>query len=362
MTDVFVSYAHADKELCRIIVGRLRELNLDVWFDTHLDAGEPFPAQLETVARNASCILVLWSKEAVRSAWVHREAAIGLEEKKLCCGSFDRALPPEPFSTVHTIDLSDPGLAWNSEPWLRLLERIGALIQRPGLPHLSKARANGESLSGKGGVFECKSIRQLRMESGTIGWSARRIASRLVSLDYAAYENLIEEDEGTISHWEAIIRHTPESFTLLMMRLPGETSMIVGSWSAFSVSRGLFQKLKAGTATSDNLNLRSIRKIEPGEAHYLFFDNISTHPELAPSTRASSRLVRSIRQVFMRWRESGIRIKEVVGHQYADVGHDLAELYGLEKQPRIKTRYGNIYWQTGEALDERLSKRWQDGL
>ena len=361
MTDVFVSYAHANKDLCRTIVGRLRELNLDVWFDTHLNSGEPFPAQLEMVARSASCILVLWSKEAALSAWVQREAMIGLEESKLCCGSLDRTFPPKPYNTIHTIDLSDPTLAWNSEPWLRLLERIGALVQRPGLPHLSQARSFGESLAGKGSVFECKSIRQLRMENGMIGWPARRIASRLVSLDYAAYENLVEEDEGTISHWESIIKHTPELFTLLMMRLPGKSSMIVGSWSAFSVSRSLFLKLKAGTATSDNLNLRSIRKIAPGEQHYLFFDNISTHPELAPSTRASSRLVRSIRQVYRRWRESGIRIKEVVGHQYAEVGHDLAELYGLEKQPNLRTRYGDIYWQSGEALDQRVLQRWQDG-
>ena len=51
-------------------------------------------------------------------------------------------------------------------------------------------------------------------------------------------------------------------------------------------------------------------------------------------------------------------MKAVVGHQYARVGRELAELYGLKKRRQAKTRYGDIYWQTGENLDKRILKNW----
>jgi hypothetical protein len=359
MADVFVSYARQDEDRCREIVSRLRELGLDVWFDAHLETGKEFPEELQVQARSAACLLVLWSKRAAASEWVRREATLGRDQKKLCSVRLDRSDLPSSFSQTHTLDLSEPGFAWDHDPWLRLLERIGNLLQRAGLKHLAMARAAGEHLSGKGGgIFECKSIHDLRLEGGKGAWDSRRIASRLVSLDYAAYEDLVEKDEGTIRHWEAIIRRTPESFMLLIMRLPYETSMIVGSWSAFSVTKQLFDRLLTGRATSDNLTLRDIKRIRPATEHYLFFDNISTHPELSASTLASGRLVRNIGETYRQWRANGIVVKEVVGHQYARVGRDLAELYGLKKRPKAKTRYGDIYSQTGENLDKRILRDW----
>jgi len=214
MVDVFVSYARKDQERCKEIASRLEGLKLDVWFDRYLQSGIEFPSELEEKLHSAACVLVLWSEHSVRSDWVQREAAIGRSESKLCSVRLDNSDLPASFSEIHTLDLPLSGFSWGNEAWMRVLDRIGSLVHRRGLVHISQAVALGESLPSARGIFECKTIAELRLDTAK-EWESRRIASRLVSLDYAAYEDLTERDEGSISHWEAIIDFTPESWVQL---------------------------------------------------------------------------------------------------------------------------------------------------
>lgn len=357
MSHVFVSYSRKDSRRLEQMVARLKELRLDVWFDSQLKTGHKFPDQLEEKAKSAACVLVLWSQTAAKSDWVRREAAIGFVGNKLCSVRLDSADLPPQFSSIHTLDLSDPSFSWGHEPWLQLLDRIGLLVGRRDLRHFSQSLAKYENLlSEGGGHLECKTIEELRprhLDKEKEEEWPRRIARRLVSVDYATYDDLLEEDEGTIGHWAEIVDRTPESFMLLMLRLPvsGEGSMIVGSWSVFSVSEELFGRLKDGSATSDNLPPSQIGRITPGKDHYLYFDNISRRPELPDI--AGAILLQNIAITFIKWRLDGIRIREIVAHQYAKVGRRLAKKYGLEPLAK-RTRYGEIYWQSGEELDRRL--------
>jgi hypothetical protein len=125
-------------------------------------------------------------------------------------------------------------------------------------------------------------------------------------------------------------------------------------WSAFSVSEELFGRLKDGSATSDNLTLSQIEEIKRGKDHYMFFENICRRPEL--SRIAGAILQQNTEVTYIKWRLDGIRIREIVAHQYENVGRRLAKKYGLEPL-KTRTRYGEIYWQTGEELDKRLLGR-----
>jgi hypothetical protein len=135
MADVFLSYKRDDREAVEVIARQLRALELSVWFDARLIAGESFNAEIDREARAANAILVCWSPAAIRSRWVVAEAMIGFDDEKLVAcrvGDSDSFSPPAPFNAVHSPDLS----AWLTEPteaqanWRIVLARIGQLCGR----------------------------------------------------------------------------------------------------------------------------------------------------------------------------------------------------------------------------------------
>lgn len=138
MADVFISYKRDERAAVEEIAARLRALELQVWFDASLSAGESFNDEIDREARDARLILVCWSPTARESKWVKSEAMIGFEHDKLAAihiAGPDGFSPPTPFNTVHAEDLR----AWIAAPsdlhsgWRSLLRRIGKMCGRADL-------------------------------------------------------------------------------------------------------------------------------------------------------------------------------------------------------------------------------------
>jgi len=138
MADVFLSYCRHERPLVEQIAGALQELELDVWFDASMSAGETFNAEIDREARAARSILVCWSPDARDSKWVIAEAMIGFEQDKLAAcyiAGPDGFSPPTPFNASHFEDVrawlaaTDPAHAG----WKSVLRRLGKLCERPEL-------------------------------------------------------------------------------------------------------------------------------------------------------------------------------------------------------------------------------------
>jgi len=75
MSDVFISYAHADREAARKVAEALVAHGWSVWWDRIIPVGRKWDEVIEEKLDSATCVVVLWSKASVASQWVKFESA-----------------------------------------------------------------------------------------------------------------------------------------------------------------------------------------------------------------------------------------------------------------------------------------------
>jgi len=73
MSDIFISYASADREHARVLAQQLERLGWSVWWDRDIQAGKTFAGVIESEIDRARCVIVLWSNASVGSRWVRDE-------------------------------------------------------------------------------------------------------------------------------------------------------------------------------------------------------------------------------------------------------------------------------------------------
>ncbi len=133
MSDVFISYSSEDRDKITIIAEELVKLKLDVWYDRDLLSGLTYDSQIIQQLNNAKAVLTCWTPKAVGSQWVRGEAEIARNSAKLATCLLEPATLPPPFNIIQTDDLSAWAGQEDDPAWLKLLEQIGQLTDRPGL-------------------------------------------------------------------------------------------------------------------------------------------------------------------------------------------------------------------------------------
>jgi hypothetical protein len=75
MSDVFISYARADRALAEPIKAKLEGLGVAVFFDIDggIDPGEPFPVRIGDAVTETRAVLALWSPHALTREWCRKE-------------------------------------------------------------------------------------------------------------------------------------------------------------------------------------------------------------------------------------------------------------------------------------------------
>src|SRR5690348_13536461 len=106
MANIFLSYDRDDEARARSIAKLLEQTGHSVWWDRQIKGGGEFSAEIEAALAQADKVIVLWSEEAVRSAWVRDEAAVGRDTGRLVPVSIDGTQAPLGFRQFQTIDLS----------------------------------------------------------------------------------------------------------------------------------------------------------------------------------------------------------------------------------------------------------------
>ncbi len=123
MADAFLSYAREDESQARRLAAALKGRGWSVWWDRQLLTGQHFRSSIEQQLKDARCVVVLWSKASIGSAFVQDEAAEGLHEGKLLPVIIDEGVkPPIGFRGAHAADLSD----WDGQTQHEGFERFVA--------------------------------------------------------------------------------------------------------------------------------------------------------------------------------------------------------------------------------------------
>ncbi|AEF98792.1 toll/interleukin-1 receptor domain-containing protein [Methylomonas methanica] len=107
MSDIFISYASADKVQASLLAEKLSEQGWLVWWDRQIQAGQSFDEVIEEALNSAKCIIVLWSQNSTTSRWVKTEAAEGVARGILVPVLIEKVNIPLEFKRIEAADLSD---------------------------------------------------------------------------------------------------------------------------------------------------------------------------------------------------------------------------------------------------------------
>ena len=134
MSDIFISYSSKDRARAKVLAGALERQGWSVWWDRKIPPGRQFSQVIKEAMDEAKCIIVLWSKESVKSEWVQNEASEGARRKILVPALIDDVEIPFEFRRIQAARLVD----WEEKsPHLEfdtLLEALRAILDQPLLP------------------------------------------------------------------------------------------------------------------------------------------------------------------------------------------------------------------------------------
>jgi TolB-like protein len=103
---VFLSYSRPDRAWVARLVEALDAAGISVWWDSAIEGGASFSAEIERELDAADVVIVAWSASAVKSTWVRDEAGAGRDRGRLVPVQIDATMPPLGFRQFQAIDLS----------------------------------------------------------------------------------------------------------------------------------------------------------------------------------------------------------------------------------------------------------------
>ncbi|MGN6057776.1 MAG: TIR domain-containing protein [Sphingomicrobium sp.] len=146
MANIFLSYDRDDGPRARPLAALLERNGHKVWWDRAIKGGHEFGTEIEAALADADKVVVLWSSNSVKSAWVRDEAAVGRDKGCLVPATIDGTPAPLGFRQFQTIDLSK----WRGRGRSQSVEDLLNALDAPG-PEMptnpSKARRPPARLS-----------------------------------------------------------------------------------------------------------------------------------------------------------------------------------------------------------------------
>jgi hypothetical protein len=140
----FISYSSKDRAKTQKLVRLLENKGWSIWWDKKIPAGRAFDLAISKALDEAQCVVVLWSKNSIRSDWVWEEAEEARKRKILVPAVIDSVKIPFGFRRIQTVDLSRWRGTESSSNFVNLSKAIEALTHLP-----SKSRKKSEKKIAK---------------------------------------------------------------------------------------------------------------------------------------------------------------------------------------------------------------------
>jgi hypothetical protein len=125
--DVFVSYAHTDRDRVRQIVEKLKAAGVSVWWDTEIEIGTKWRSVIYDRLVHAKSVCVVWSSNSTARDFVLDEAQYAAENGILIPILLDNARAPLGFGEFQFASLDDAETTDNVIS--RIVSRIRKLCQ-----------------------------------------------------------------------------------------------------------------------------------------------------------------------------------------------------------------------------------------
>ena len=153
---LFISYSRIDKGVAERVANALQVQGYDVLWDREIPAGQKFDSYILSQLGQSEGVVVLWSKDSVRSDYVKEEADYGKTQSVLVPLRIDETMLPFGFTRIHTTDL----LTWDGSidhpEWRRVLHAIEVSLNNgesvgidPMLPEITRSDAETASPRSK---------------------------------------------------------------------------------------------------------------------------------------------------------------------------------------------------------------------
>jgi hypothetical protein len=130
MSDIFISYASADRDRARLLADALTKHGYSVWWDRTIPPGRVFDEVIQEAIQSVRCMIVLWSADSVRSNWVKTEASEGVARGLLVPALIGEVAPPIEFKRIQSANLTQ----WNGDEshaeYRNLLASIESLMKQ----------------------------------------------------------------------------------------------------------------------------------------------------------------------------------------------------------------------------------------
>lgn len=130
MNDVFISYSNEDLDKVTPIAQTLQEQGWSIWWDPQIPFGKRFDDAIETALDSSKCILVVWSKNSIKSNWVKTEAAEGMRRNILVPILLDDVIIPLEFRRIQTARLANWARHSQSKEFDKLLDTITLILSQ----------------------------------------------------------------------------------------------------------------------------------------------------------------------------------------------------------------------------------------
>jgi hypothetical protein len=178
MANIFLSYAREDLVRARSIASALESQGWSVFWDRHIPHGQDFNSYIQSQLDEARCIIVLWSRASVASAFVRDEASEGLGGR-LVPLLLEKIRPPLGFRQLQAADLTEWDGTASHEDFIRLSASIRAICP------VSRSPTAGTTAS-----------------DAPFPWTGRKFEADLY-LSYASLDNapLVEGSRGWVANF-----------------------------------------------------------------------------------------------------------------------------------------------------------------
>ncbi len=137
MSQVFLSYASADRERVERLVHALEADGPEVWWDRDIASGQSFHKVIEQALAAASCVIVVWTRQSVASEWVLNEASDARKRDRLVPVLLDPVTPPLEFRHLQVADLSSWQGDTGDPQFTELRKAVTAMLGRSEAPRLA---------------------------------------------------------------------------------------------------------------------------------------------------------------------------------------------------------------------------------